>query len=123
MNYISTLHSDFESNSNYLKGDDRRRWEYEFGIVHYAGPVVYNVLGFVEKNRDVVQDLFFHKLCESKNHFIQTISNYESGSNSNATLSRNCNTKGGKITLGDAFRIQLSTLVDVLQSTTPWYNI
>ena len=57
--YLTNLHGEFEGNSCYVKGADRRHWESEFGIKHYAGTVSYKVKGFVDKNRDVQQDVLF----------------------------------------------------------------
>lgn len=60
-----------------LTGEDRRRWETEFGIQHYAGLVTYKVIGFVDKNRDVQQDVFFDVISRSKNEFVQGVTKYQ----------------------------------------------
>nr|XP_008195789.1 PREDICTED: myosin-I heavy chain [Tribolium castaneum] len=126
--YISNLHAEFENHERYVKGEDRRRWETEFGIKHYAGCVTYCVKGFVDKNRDVQQDVFFDIISRSKNEFLQDLSKYQDLenlmasrqiANGGTTVSRG--TSKGKPTVSDTFRHQLQALVDVLQSTTPWY--
>ncbi|KAL1512529.1 hypothetical protein ABEB36_002110 [Hypothenemus hampei] len=124
--YITNLHSEFESHERYVKGDDRRRWETEFGIKHYAGCVTYNVQGFVDKNRDVQQDVFFDIISRSRNEFVQDLSTFQDLAQKTptvngvgSTVSRG--TSKGKPTVSDTFRHQLQALVDVLQSTTPWY--
>lgn len=125
--YLTNLHSEFENNSCYVKGSDRRLWKTEFGIKHYAGSVTYQVNGFVDKNRDVQQDVFFDFMSRSENTFVQELSSYQDLlslqsqnpiSNTN-TVSRG--TSKGKLTVSDTFRQQLQSLVDVLQSTKPWY--
>lgn len=133
--YLVNLNSEFECHSRYEKSADRRHWETEFGIRHYAGLVTYHVKGFVDKNRDVQQDVLFDFMTRSKNTFVQELSSYQdlltlqSQSQSSTQLSTLANgvgtvqrgTSKGKLTVSDTFRYQLQTLVDVLQSTNPWY--
>lgn len=133
--YLNNLHSEFESHACYEKSSDRRHWESEFGIKHYAGLVLYKIKGFVDKNRDVQQDVFFDHMSRSKNCFVQELSSYQdllslqSHSNSSHQLSLLQNSVGtvargtskGKQTVSDTFRYQLQSLVDVLQNTNPWY--
>lgn len=75
--YLSNLHGDFEGHASFVKGNDRRHWESEFGIRHYAGCVSYTVKGFVDKNRDVQQDVLFDFMSRSKNCFVQELASYQ----------------------------------------------
>ncbi|XP_054169139.1 myosin-I heavy chain-like [Oppia nitens] len=141
--YVNKLHSEFETHSNYIRGDDRRRWEMEFGVRHYAGDVVYNITGFIEKNKDVQQDQLFDLMHDSSNVFVKDIVKFQwywsyqmtAEDLMNVTASRVANTtyatinrienatktSKGRPTVGDAFRFQLTALVDLLHSTNPWY--
>lgn len=127
--YLTNLHAEFESSNCYIKGADRRHWESEFGIKHYAGSVSYVVEGFVDKNRDVQQDVLFDFMSRSNNNFVQELASYSdlltiqhqnqvNGTTNATTIQRG--TSKGKLTVSDTFRQQLQSLVDVLQSTNPW---
>lgn len=107
-----------------MKSDDKRRWELEFGVKHYAGCVYYNVKGFVDKNRDVQQDVFFDVLSKSTNDFVKELTTFQQETSTTATNNGQTIQRGtskSKPTVSDTFRHQLQALVDVLQSTNPWY--
>ena len=74
--YLTNIHSEFETNPDFVKPTDRRRWDKEFGIRHYAGTVIYTVNGFVDKNRDAQQDVFFDLLAKSKTKFVVDLCEY-----------------------------------------------
>ncbi|XP_044570561.1 myosin-I heavy chain isoform X3 [Drosophila ananassae] len=121
--YLNNMHSEFEFHPNYIKGSDRRHWESEFGIKHYAGCVIYTVDGFVEKNRDVQQDVLFDYMSRSEDAFVKDLSQYQ---DQQFIKSQYCSTysRGSsktKLTVSDQFRHQLQSLIDVLQNTNPWY--
>lgn len=93
------------------------------------------VEGFVDKNRDSQQDVFFDFLEKSKKNFIQEICEFKDLLTKVAQLGTDINksdgslskgsvkkmmTNKGKPTVSDAFRLQLQVLVDVLESTNPW---
>jgi myosin heavy subunit len=135
--YLNNLNGEFEGHPNFEKSMDRRHWETEFSIKHYAGGVTYQVKGFVDKNRDVQQDVLFDFMSRSKNNFVVELSSYQdllslqsTQSPSQQQLQNIANgmigtvqrgTSKGKLTVSDTFRYQLQSLVDVLQSTNPWY--
>uniref|UniRef100_A0A8C3VCM9 Myosin X n=1 Tax=Catharus ustulatus TaxID=91951 RepID=A0A8C3VCM9_CATUS len=64
---LEKLHSQHMSNPYYVKP---RVTDHQFGIKHYAGEVLYDVRGFLEKNRDTFRDDILNMLKDSRLDFI-----------------------------------------------------
>lgn len=69
-------HEAFGDHEYYIKGD-RRMWEVEFGIKHYAGSVIYKVQGFLDKNKDTQQDQLFEMMHNSVNVFVNDLTRFQ----------------------------------------------
>ncbi|KAJ3065284.1 cytochrome c oxidase subunit 1, partial [Podochytrium sp. JEL0797] len=104
-----------------------------FGIKHYAGEVLYNVEGFLEKNKDALQEELYDLISSSTVPFISALitpkENDSSSSNAlNSHIHINHNVpspkmsqKSTKLTAGGTFRNQLNSLVMTLGMTTTHY--
>lgn len=135
--FLQKLHTEFGSGSSggqtpsggssnslhpyYVKGDDCRRWTEEFGVRHYAGEVMYQVADFLAKNKDVGQEQLFEIMHDSGNDFVRAIAGLQDTAESiYGTIGRtgaDGTLKGskGRPLVADAFRQQLSALVDLLR--------
>lgn len=133
--FLEKQHAALEAHPNYIKGENKSRWNQEFGIRHFAGDVVYQITGFLDKNRDVMQDQLFDAMRLSPNKFISDLPRFQNmlvserkeqlavnkSISRKESLSDGMRTNKQKPTVGDTFRRQLASLVEVLDETTPWY--
>ncbi|XP_050524575.1 unconventional myosin ID [Daktulosphaira vitifoliae] len=85
----------------------------QFKIRHYAGDVVYNIYGFLEKNKDTLFQDFKRLLYSSKNIIIKEM--WPEGA-----LDIKSTTKR-PVTAGSAFKNSMIALVKTLNSKTPYY--
>ena len=79
------------SHRHFVKGEDKRKWVVQFGVLHYAGPVTYHIRNFLDKNKDVQQEMFFDFLEHSSCEFARGITKYRV---SEAVSCRRCSTHG-----------------------------
>jgi myosin heavy subunit len=91
-----------------------------FGVLHYAGPVFYDVSGFLDKNRDQVHADIIGCLQSSTSDMIKGFfANDMSAASNRGSLPR------GKAerpkTLGGQFKTQLADLINTLNATTPHF--
>ncbi|KAA0165511.1 hypothetical protein FNF31_01856 [Cafeteria roenbergensis] len=102
-----------------------------FGVHHYAGKVMYDAEGFLEKNKDEMM-LQLRELCtvHTRNDFIQELFAAEAeelgvsasaGSLSGAASPTTARKRSVKDTQGSQFRKQLDSLMGVLNKTFPHY--
>ena len=97
-----------------------------FGILHYAGPVYYNVTNFLEKNKDQLHQDIMGTLKGSSKPLIKEMFESEGGDvapASKTSRGRAATTlkKTGAKTLGAQFKQQLNELMDTLNSTFPHF--
>ena len=94
-----------------------------FAIIHYAGTVSYNVTGWLEKNKDPVNDTVVDILKKSANELMillwadhpgQTAPPEEAGGKKKKK-------KGGAKTVSSVYLVQLADLMHTLHSTEPHF--
>lgn len=85
----------------------------QFIIHHYAGPVLYNSDGFVEKNKDEIPRATSVLLQSSSNQFVQLLGKIISPSIGDRPAKRP--------TIGSQFASQLSELRKRIEETSPHY--
>ncbi|XP_065558381.1 myosin heavy chain, muscle-like isoform X12 [Artemia franciscana] len=96
-----------------------------FAIVHYAGTVPYNITGWLEKNKDPLNDTVVDQLKKASNKLVVDIFADHPGQSGGAEPAGG---KGGKRTKGGGFatvsssyREQLNNLMTTLRSTHPHF--
>ncbi|XP_018330659.1 myosin-VIIa-like [Agrilus planipennis] len=107
---LTKLHSNHKANENYLK--PKSDHIPAFGIKHFAGPVNYNVAGFLDKNRDTFSQDLKNIIVTSSNSFLKHIFSDE--------LTQD---NGGKriVTLSAQFRSSLDQLMKALTECHPFF--
>ncbi|MBN3297313.1 MYO10 protein, partial [Amia calva] len=113
---LEKLHSRHATNPYYVKP---RVADHQFGIKHYAGEVLYDVKGILEKNRDTFRDDILNMLKDSRLDFIYDLFERVGSRNSEETLKMG--TARRKPTVSSQFRDSLHSLMATLSASNPFF--
>ncbi|XP_053645278.1 myosin heavy chain, muscle isoform X2 [Cherax quadricarinatus] len=96
--------------------------EGHFAIVHYAGTVTYNLTGWLEKNKDPLNDTVVDQLKKSNNELVVTIFLDHPGQSGGGDAKGGRGAKSGSFkTVSSGYRDQLNNLMKTLNSTHPHF--
>uniref|UniRef100_A0A673NGL6 Unconventional myosin-X-like n=1 Tax=Sinocyclocheilus rhinocerous TaxID=307959 RepID=A0A673NGL6_9TELE len=113
---LEKLHSRHATNPYYVKP---RVADHQFGIKHYAGEVLYDVRGILEKNRDTFRDDILNMLNDSRLDFIYDLFERVGSRNGDETLKMG--TARRKPTVSSQFRDSLHSLMATLSASNPFF--
>ncbi|XP_054741851.1 myosin heavy chain, muscle isoform X13 [Anastrepha obliqua] len=94
-----------------------------FAIGHYAGVVAYNITGWLEKNKDPLNDTVVDQFKKSANKLLVEIFADHPGQSGTAEQAKGGRGKkgGGFATVSSAYKEQLNSLMTTLRSTQPHF--
>merc|ERR1711953_88436 len=93
-----------------------------FACVHYAGTVSYNVTGWLEKNKDPVNDTVVDILKKSSNNLLVFLWREHPGQSAPPEEEKKKKKKGGGgKTVSSVYLVQLAELMHTLHSTEPHF--
>merc|ERR1712045_71216 len=93
-----------------------------FACVHYAGTVSYNVTGWLEKNKDPVNDTVVDILKKSSNNLLVFLWREHPGQSAPPEEEKKKKKKGGGgKTVSSVYLVQLAALMGTLHSTEPHF--
>ncbi|CAL8325849.1 unnamed protein product, partial [Arctogadus glacialis] len=113
---LEKLHSQHSKNSFYVKP---RVAVHNFGVKHYAGEVVYDVRGMLEKNRDSFRDDVLNLLRESRLDFVYDLFEHVCSRSGGDTLKTSV--KHRRPTVSSQFKNSLHSLMASLSSSHPFF--
>ncbi|MBN3273929.1 MYO10 protein, partial [Polyodon spathula] len=113
---LEKLHSRHATNHYYVKP---RVVDHQFGIKHYAGEVLYDARGILEKNRDTFRDDILNMVKDSRLDFIYDLFERVASRNNEETLKMG--TARRKPTVSSQFRDSLHSLMATLSTSNPFF--
>ncbi|KAL5112725.1 hypothetical protein TcWFU_008437 [Taenia crassiceps] len=108
--FLNKLNARHSTTPNFIRALSSA--ETRFGIVHFAGPVFYNVEGFLEKNRDTFNHDLLEVITTSKNDFLRKL--FEKRLHLVENRSRS-------LTLGMQFKKSLERLMSIINGCHPFF--
>ncbi|KAM9803310.1 unconventional myosin-X [Syngnathus typhle] len=113
---LEKLHSRHAANPYFVKP---RVTDHQFGIKHYAGEVLYDARGILEKNRDTFRDDILFILKDSRLDFIYDL--FERVGSRNGEETMKMGTARRKPTVSSQFRESLHSLMATLSASNPFF--
>merc|ERR1719412_817686 len=92
-----------------------------FAIIHYAGTVSYNVTGWLEKNKDPVNDTVVDVLKRSSCELMKVLWADHPGQSAPPDEGKKKKKKGGGKTVSSVYLVQLADLMTTLHSCEPHF--
>merc|ERR1712158_58740 len=92
-----------------------------FAIIHYAGTVSYNVTGWLDKNKDPVNDTVVDVLKRGTCELMKTVWADHPGQSAPQDNEKKKKKKGGGKTVASVYLVQLAELMATLNSTEPHF--
>merc|ERR1711970_1029502 len=92
-----------------------------FAIIHYAGTVSYNVTGWLEKNKDPVNDTVVDVLKRGSCELMKLLWFDHPGQSAPPDEGKKKKKKGGGKTVSSVYLVQLAELMTTLNSTEPHF--
>ena len=109
--------------SNFAKASTKTDKNAHFAIVHYAGTVSYNLTGWLEKNKDPLNDTVVELLKNGVNSLIvHVLADHPGQSPAPEDKSKKGKKgKGGAKTVSSFYKVQLDSLMNTLHATEPHF--
>merc|ERR1711953_500642 len=92
-----------------------------FAVIHYAGTVSYNVTGWLEKNKDPVNDTVVDVLKRSSCELMKVLWADHPGQSAPPDEGKKKKKKGGGKTVSSVYLVQLADLMGTLNITEPHF--
>uniref|UniRef100_H0V075 Myosin heavy chain 15 n=1 Tax=Cavia porcellus TaxID=10141 RepID=H0V075_CAVPO len=104
------------------KLDKKEKHEAHFELVHYGGVVPYNINGWLEKNKDLVNETVVAVFQKSSNRFLASLFENYIGTDSALQFGEKKHKKGASLQLvASLHKENLNKLMIKLKSTTPHF--
>merc|ERR1712218_279533 len=107
--------------SNMAKAKSSTDPNAHFAIIHYAGTVSYNVTGWLEKNKDPVNDTVVDVLKRGSCELMKVLWMDHPGQSAPPDEGKKKKKKGGGKTVSSVYLVQLGELMATLHSTEPHF--
>ncbi|XP_037004764.2 myosin-15 [Artibeus jamaicensis] len=102
--------------------DKKKKYEAHFELVHYAGVVPYNISGWLDKNKDLLNETVVATFRKSSNRLLANLFENYVDTNSALQFGENKRKKGASFrTVASLYKENLNKLMINLKSTAPHF--